>query len=227
MIKNKGFTLIELVIVVLLGSIILIAITQVFSLNQNTTMLQNAMIETQNSGFFATSMITSDLQKAGLSDESISKYDVTPFDFSLTADDTNGNSKIAISYLNLNNEFDCDGTSGLNTIINVYLVKDGILTCNGLEMVKNVVRFKVKYGIDLNGDNFVDRYVNRDTALEITNTNKYKIISLKFVILLSSDKEYELETEKEFNILNTETLKFKDGKFYRLFTKDVILKNML
>lgn len=225
--KNKGFTLIELLLVVILGSIILLSIVQVFSLNQNTSMLQKSMIETQNTGFFVASMITSDLQKAGISDESISKYDVYPFEFNKTSDTSNGNSQLSISYMNTTGDYDCSGASGLTTIVNTYSVKDEILYCNGLDLIHDVKRFKVLFGIDLNGDNFVDRYVNRDTALEITNTNKYKIISVKFALLVSSDKEYEEKSAKSFRILDNQTLKYEDGKYYRLFSKNVILKNML
>lgn len=81
--------------------------------------------------------------------------------------------------------------------------------------------------MDLNGDNFVDRYVNRDTALEMTNTDKYKIIAVQFALLVSGDKEYEEASTKQYQILNNEVLKYNDGKYYRLFSKNVILKNML
>lgn len=224
---KSGFTLIELLIVVLLGSIILLGILQVFTLNQNTSLLQKSMIETQNSGFFVSTMLTTDLQKTGISDESISKYDVYPFNFDKTSENADGNSQISIAYMNTFNEYDCSGQAALSTIINTYLVKDKVLYCNGLELLKDVERFKVNYGLDLNGDNFVDRYVNRDTALEITNTNKYKIISVQYAILISSDKEYEAVSSKQYQIMNGEVLKYNDGKYYRLFTKNVILKNML
>lgn len=224
---NTGFTLIELIIVVLLGSIILLGILQVFTLNQNTSMLQKSMIERQNSGFFVSTMLTTDLQKTGISDESISKYDVYPFNFDKTSENPDGNSQISIAYMNTFNEYDCSGVGGLATIINTYIVKDKVLYCNGLELLKDVERFKVNYGLDLNGDNFVDRYVNRDTALEITNTNKYKIISVQYALLISSDKEYEAVSPKQYQIMNGEVLKYNDGKYYRLFTKNVILKNML
>jgi prepilin-type N-terminal cleavage/methylation domain-containing protein len=224
---KTGFTLIELIIVVLLGSIILLGILQVFTLNQNTSLLQKSMIETQNSGFFVSTMLTSDLQKAGISDESVSKYDVYPFNFDRTSENNDGNSQISISYMNTLNDYDCSGTAGLSTIINTYKVKDNILYCNDLELMQDVVRFKVNYGMDLNGDNFVDRYVDRNTALEMTNTDKYKIISVQFALLVSADKEYEEVSNKQFTILNNEVLKYNDGKYYRLFTKNVILKNML
>lgn len=81
--KMNGFTLIEMLMVVILGSIVLLGVLQVFNLNQNTSMLQKSMIDVQNTGFVS-SMIASDLQKAGLSDESISKYDVYPFNFDKT-----------------------------------------------------------------------------------------------------------------------------------------------
>lgn len=224
---STGFTLIELIIVVLLGSIILLGILQVFTLNQNTSLLQKSMIETQNSGFFVSTMLTSDLQKAGISDESISKYDVYPFNFDRTSENNDGNSQISVSYMNTFNDYDCSGTAGLSTIINTYKVKSNILYCNDLELMQDVVRFKVNYGMDLDGDNFVDRYVDRNTALEMTNTDKYKIISVQFALLVSSDKDYEEVSDKQFTILNNEVLKYKDGKYYRLFSKNVILKNML
>jgi len=224
---SNGFTLIELLIVVLLGSIILLGILQVFTLNQNTSMLQKSMIDTQNSGFFVSTMLTSDLQKTGISDESISKYDVYPFNFDKTSENNDGNSQISISYMNTFNEYDCSGQAGLSTIINTYKVKDKVLYCNDLELMQNVERFKVNYGMDLDGDNFVDRYVNRNTALEMTNTDKYKIISVQFSLLISSDKEYEEVSSKQYQILNNEVLKYNDGKYYRLFSKNVILKNML
>lgn len=224
---TTGFTLIELIIVVLLGSIILLGILQVFTLNQNTSLLQKSMIDTQNSGFFVSTMLTSDLQKTGISDESISKYDVYPFNFDKTSENNDGNSQISISYMNTFNDYDCSGQAGLSTVINTYQVKNKILYCNDLELIQDVERFKVNYGIDLNGDNFVDRYVDRKTALEMTNTNKYKIISVQFALLIGADKEYEEVSTKQYKILNSEVLKYNDGKYYRLFTKNVILKNML
>jgi len=223
----QGFTLIEMLMVVALGSIVLLGVLQVFNLNQNTSMLQKSMIDVQNTGFFVSSMIANDLQKAGLSDESISKYDVYPFNFDKTSESYNGNDQLSITYLNSRKEYDCSGLSNLPTITNTYFIKDEILYCNNIELMRDVKRFKISFGIDLDGDNFVDRYVNRDTALEITNTNKYKIIAVRFALLVSSDKEYELVSEKKFTLLNKETLTYKDGRYYRLFSKNVILKNML
>jgi len=225
--NNKGFTLVELLLVVLLGGFILVGILQVFNLNQNTSLLQKEMLDIQNSGFFAMTLLTNDLKKAGSSEEIISKFDVNPFDFENTSVDASGNYKLSINYLNFDNDFDCDGTSGLSTILNNYKVENNKLYCNDIEIVSGVERFSVMFGVDLNGDGFTDRYVNRDSALEIQNSSNKKITSVYFALLLKSSKELEADSEKKFKLLNNEEFEYNDGYFYRLFTKKVVLKNML
>lgn len=225
--SNKGFTLIELLMVVLLGSFVFVGILQIFNLNQNTSLLQKEMLEVQNTGFFAVNLLSNDFKKAGSSEDAVSKFDIDAFDFDNTAVDADGNMKINIVYDNFDSDFDCAGTSGLSTISNTYEVLEGILYCNDIELVSGVERFSVLFGVDLNGDNFTDRYVNRDSALEIQNSTNKKIISVYLSLLLKSTKELESSSVKSFNILNQEDLEYEDGYFYRLYSKKVVLKNML
>lgn len=225
--SNKGFTLIELLMVVLLGSFVFVGILQIFNLNQNTSLLQKEMLEVQNTGFFAVNLLSNDFKKAGSSEDAVSKFDIDAFDFDNTAVDADGNMKINIVYDNFDSDFDCAGTSGLSTISNTYEVLEGILYCNDIELVSGVERFSVLFGVDLNGDNFTDRYVDRDSALEIQNSTNKKIISVYLSLLLKSTKELESSSVKSFNILNQEDLEYEDGYFYRLYSKKVVLKNML
>lgn len=225
--SNKGFTLIELLMVVLLGSFVFVGILQIFNLNQNTSLLQKEMLEVQNTGFFAVNLLSNDFKKAGSSEDAVSKFDIDAFDFDNTAVDAAGNMKINIVYDNFDSDFDCAGTSGLSTISNTYEVLEGILYCNDIELVSGVERFSVLFGVDLNGDNFTDRYVDRDSALEIQNSTNKKIISVYLSLLLKSTKELESSSVKSFNILNQEDLEYEDGYFYRLYSKKVVLKNML
>lgn len=225
--SNKGFTLVELLMVVLLGSFVFVGILQIFNLNQNTSLLQKEMLEVQNTGFFAVNLLSNDFKKAGSSGDAVSKFDIDTFDFDNTDIDDDGNMKISIVYDNFDNDFDCAGTSGLSTIANTYEVIEGILYCNDIELVSGVERFSVLFGVDLNGDNFTDRYVDRDSALEIQNSTNKKIISVYFSLLLKSTKELESSAVKSFNILNQEDLEYEDGYFYRLYSKKVVLKNML
>lgn len=225
--NNKGFTLIELLMVMLLGSFVLVGIIQVFSLNQNTSALQKEMLEVQNTGFFAMKLLTNDFQKSGSSEDYLSKSKVGTFDFDKTSVDSKGNTKITIFYDRFNNEFDCSGKTTGNTIYNTYKVDNNILLCNNIELVKNVERFSVLFGIDYNNDNSIDRYVDRNTAAIIQNDNTKKIIAVYFSLLLKSDKALESKSLKKFNILNKETIEYNDGYFYRVFSKKVVLKNML
>lgn len=225
--KNKGFTLIELLMVVFLGSFVIIGILQIFNLNQNSSMLQKEMIEVQNTGFFVSNLISNDLRKSGSSDENVSKLDVNTFDFYNTIIKEDGNIKIAINYDNFQNDYDCDGTSGLTTISNVYEVIDETLYCNNVEIANNVKKFSILFGADIDGDGFTDRYLDRDAAFEIQKHSKKKLISVKFLLLLKSSKELEGDSIKKFNLFNNTSVTYEDGYFYRLFNKKVVLKNML
>lgn len=225
--SNRGFTLVELLMVLLLGSFVFVGILQIFNLNQNTSLLQKEMLEVQNTGFFAVNLLSNDFKKAGSSEDAVSKFDIDTFDFDNTDIDDDGNMKISIVYDNFDSDFDCAGTSGLSTIANTYEVLEGVLYCNDIELVSGVERFSVLFGVDLNGDNFTDRYVDRDSALEIQNSTNKKIVSVYFSLLLKSTKELESSSVKSFNILNQEDLEYEDGYFYRLYSKKVVLKNML
>lgn len=227
-IKNlKGFTLVELLIVSFISSIVIMGILQLLNLNQNTSLLQKEMINVQNSGFFITSMISSDLQKAGDFGEGTSKFDAIPFNFDKTLDNLDGNSQISILYNNRNNEFSCNGESGLTVIENTYKVSNSKFYCNDIEIVDNVKRFKILYGADINGDGSADRYVDRDTAKIVSEASDQRVVSVMFALVLSSSRELEEKEKKDIFILNDEKLTFEDGMFYRLFYRNVTLNNML
>lgn len=227
-IKNsKGFTLVELLIVSFISSIVIMGVLQLLSLNQNTSLLQKEMINVQNTGFFITSMISNDLKKAGDFGEGISKFDAIPFNFEKTSDNLDGNSQISILYNNRNNEFSCSGESGLNVIENTYKVVDSKLYCNDIEIVDNVKRLKILYGVDINGDGSADRYIDRDNAKIVSEASDNRIVSVMFTLVLSSSRELEEKEVKEITVLNNENLTFDDGRFYRIFFRNITLNNML
>ena len=225
--KLKGFTLVELLIVSFISSIVIMGILQLLSLNQNTSLLQKEMINVQNTGFFITSMMSNDLQKAGDFGEGTSKFDAIPFNFDKTLDNLDGNSQISILYNNRENEFSCSGETGLTVIENTYKVTDSKLYCNDIEIVDNVKRLKILYGADINGDGSADRYIDRDSAKVVSEASDQRIVSVMFSLVLSSSRELEEEENKEIIVLNNEKLSFEDGKFYRIFYRNVTLNNML
>jgi prepilin-type N-terminal cleavage/methylation domain-containing protein len=225
--KNNGFTLVELLIVGFISSIVILGVIQLLNLNQNSSLLQKEMITVQNTGFFITSMLSNDLQKAGDMDEGTSKYDVSPFDFNKTLENEDGNSQISIQYNNNHSEYSCSGEENLSTIVNTYVVKKEIMYCNDVPIIENVKRFKILYGADTNGDGSVDRYVDRDTAKIVTNTTGQRIVSVMYTLLIGSTKDLEVTEKKTFKIFYKESLSYNDGKFYRLFYRDVTLNNML
>lgn len=63
--RVQGFSLVELMVAVLLGSLITVAAVQLFSTNQRTFILQQSLSEIQEQGRFSLDFISRDLRKAG------------------------------------------------------------------------------------------------------------------------------------------------------------------
>lgn len=225
--KNKGFTLIELLMVVFLGGFVVMGILQILNSNQKTSFLQKEIIDVQNTGFFVSNILSNDLRKAGSSDESVSKFDVSTFDFNNTIIKPDGNIKLTINYQNFDNDYDCGGISGLSNISNVYEVINENLYCNNIEIANNVKKFSMLFGADLDGDGFTDRYLDRNTAFEIQKSTNKKLISVKYLLILKSSRELEEVSTKTFRLIDGKNVTYKDGYFYRVFNNKVVLKNML
>jgi prepilin-type N-terminal cleavage/methylation domain-containing protein len=64
--KQRGFSLVELMVALLLGTLITAAAVQMFITNQRSFRLQQTMSEVQETGRFAAELISKELRMAGL-----------------------------------------------------------------------------------------------------------------------------------------------------------------
>lgn len=225
--KNKGMTLIELLIASLLGFIVTsTAIDLIFS-STSSSYKELDTIKLQQDGLFTTILLSNDILKSGDLDYGESVFERDPFNWSMTGASDTINDELAIQFFNHDNQPNCSGDQSLGVLINHYKVKNGILTCNDINIIENVERFNIYFGVDLTGDGIVNRYVDRDTAFIVNNEKTKRVIALKFSILLSTSQGYGANSEKSFTLVNGENVTYNDNKEYKYFERNILLRNML
>lgn len=238
--KNKklGMTLVEILIVGLLGYIVsTTAIDFIFSSSNSG---DNREIEGKllQDGMLASSFIANDLYRAGDLDYGVSPFLKSPFEWSLTGQRDSVNDEIATSFYNHGDAFIClpSGNSGVGTISsNHYFVKNKILHCGandgdtskGNEIINNVERFNVVFGVDLTGNGIVDRFVDHNTARAINDDVEKRVVAVRFGLLLAQDSKNSEITKKEFTLVDGERVEYSDNKIYKYFERTVLLRNML
>lgn len=227
-IKNKkGMTLIELLIASLLGFIVTsTAIDLIFS-STSSSYKELDTIKLQQDGLFTTILLSNDILRSGDLDYGESVFERDPFNWSMTGASDSTNDELAIQFFNHDNQPNCSGDQSLGVLINHYEVKNGTLTCNDVNIIENVERFNIYFGVDLTGDGVVNRYVDRDTAFSVNNEKSKRVLALKFNILLSTNKGYGQTNEKSFTLVNGENVTYNDDKEYKYFERNILLRNML
>lgn len=225
--KNKGYTFLELLIASLIGFIITsTAIDLIYSSSQSSAM-KTEVSKIQQDGLFLSIFLVNDLYKAGDLDYGKSTFGRDPFNWAKTGAYDTENDEVAIVFYNHDTITDCSGNSNVGVLENHYQVRDGIFYCNNIPIVENVERFNLSYGVDLTGDGNVDRFVRRNKAKELNDSNDHRVVAINFSLLMRSEREYGFSSEVNFNLSNGETVTYNDGKAYRLFRRTILLRNML
>jgi type IV pilus assembly protein PilW len=175
--KQQGFSIVELMIALALGSLITLAAVQLFSTNQRTFQLQQGLTDVQEQGRFALDYISRDLRLMGLRDPAVAGPDPGL----LLADTTvgaavvpasqdggavgAGNDRLTFSFHARAGDMDCEGdvTAAAALVANTYWVggpDNDQLFCAGsidaatvgLVLVEGVDSFQVQLGIDTTVD---------------------------------------------------------------------------
>ncbi len=225
--KNRGFTLINLILGSFLAFLVVnTAIDLVFTSSKSTE--SKAMsTKLQQEGLFVSMIITNNLYKAGDLDYGISSFMREPFDWDKTGLDNDNNDELAIRFHNHNNQTDCSGNNNIGVLVNHYTVSNNKLYCNNVELIDNVERFNIYFGVDISGDGNVDRFVDRNTAYTLNRETDKRVISLTYSLLLKSEKELTEDYDKSFNFADGSSENYLDGNIYRYFKRTILLRNML
>ena len=237
--KQRGYTLIELMIAGVLGLILLLGVMQVYLGASQTNRLQSGVIEVQDMGRFALSYLEKDLQRAGWSnvDPGINLGTLDAhIDFTGTSNATGDNNSDAITIryqadteLGVDTEYDCDGTAMAHSdeIVNVYTVSGGALLCNGREVLSNVVSLQILYGVESFAtltDGIVDGYLRAD---QIAGYEELVIAVRIAVLLRSTNNVLDENNTNSYTVLDTTyTVPASNNRqLHRLFVKTILLPN--
>ena len=175
--NQNGFSIVELMIALALGSLITLAAVQLFSTNQRTFQLQQGLTDVQEQGRFALDYISRDLRTMGLRDPAVASpdpglllVDSTVNGVLMPASQDGGavgagNDRLTFSFHAKEGDSDCEGDVLLAAaapalVANTYWVQGDQLLCAGsidpatagLVLVEGVDSVQVQLGIDTTVD---------------------------------------------------------------------------
>lgn len=247
---QRGFSLVELMVAMVLGLLITGAAVSLFSTNQRTFQLQQAKSQLQEQGQLAMRFIVDDVRMAGFRDQSVASDEpailasaVAGLTLPIAADnDSNGNDRLTLSR---HARRDCEGNpapgAGIEPedmpyldVVNTYWVdNDGDLKCQGnqaasatggVALLSGVASFQVLYGIDTNpGDGiaFAGRYVTADQI----GTDDV-VLAVKLSVLLKADAStLGAGDEQDYYLLDEDVTVDTDRALFRQFSATVALRN--
>jgi type IV pilus assembly protein PilW len=231
--KQRGFSLVELMVALLLGTLITAAAVQMFITNQRSFRLQQTMSEVQETGRFAAELISKELRMAGLT-----RADGTESGGVMVASSYEGgtgatdNDELRFRFFGT---MDCEGDqyTGANDdalIENRYSVNaDGDLVCvglidanddmafsggevdtDGVTLVSNVDSFQVQYGVDramtagATADDGVPYAGNYRRADQVTAGDLVVSVRIGLLVRASRDSDVQSETPRGFTVLDNE-----------------------
>ncbi|MEH6492134.1 PilW family protein [Halopseudomonas sp.] len=231
---ERGYSLVEVLVALMLGVLISGAAFQLFAANQRTFALQNALSSLHEDGQMVLRYMMADARNAGRGSALLGAIPGVIFDASAAVRSVDGgdggNDSVVLNYFGIT---DCQGTTVAAEveIINRYFVgNDGVLSCSGnlsageVELLPNVESFQVQYGIDTSpGDGVgATQYVGAN-ALTAANP----VVAIRFALLLSSG-EVSIGTDssaESYYVLDQKVDTDDDQKIRRVFMSTVQLRN--
>ena len=219
--QQRGFTLVELMVAMVIGLILTLAALQLFLTNQRTFALQQALAELHEDGQMVTRYMAADIRQAGRG----SAGAIPPV---VVADSSNGaNDVLSIHYWGTAT---CAGDeyAGETEIQNTYSVSNGVLQCRSertnttVDLVSGVESFQVLYGLDTNGDGAlgVTEFV---TAADLDADSI--IVAIRFALLLSNDRFTQADDASQTHWVLDQSFDSNDNNLRRIYGATVQLRN--
>ena len=228
---EQGYSIVELMIAMLLGALVVVAATQLFSANQQLFTTQQAVSRILDDGQLVMRFLSADLRKAGYSGDSVSNADGVVFGGGGSAEGA-PNDRLQVEYYGTR---DCQGSEspgGPIDITNTYSVNgNGELVCDGslsdapVALVSGVEAFRVHYILDTdqNGEQGPFRIVGANSAA----TSSDPILGLRIGLLMAVPGEGLGANEpRTWRVLDRNIETGTDRAVRRLFSATVMFRNM-
>ncbi|GJL74815.1 PilW family protein [Nitrosomonas sp.] len=206
--KQRGFTLVELMIASTISLVLLLVIGTVFVSSRQAFRVQEDNARIQESGRFALEILGRSIKQAGHVDIPFTGFKVAFTGIAING--TDGGAGVAdtltVQYDGAVNDRDCEGTAvtladvtGENNIIQNYFnldVANAQLRCQGViqaapavpgpppsgsVLVENIEDLQILYGIDTSGDQSANQYV-------VVPADWDQVVTARVCVLIRSDK---------------------------------------
>ena len=225
--KQKGLSLIELMISLVVGLILIAAVFNMYAGNVRAARFTEGLQAIQENGRYGVSVMRRGLQLAGYSPTPGLGNEIDAIDIA--------NSSATRLVIQTYQPFDCSGNATTGTdglAINTYELDsdNNSLTCIGnqtdstpIALVEGVENFRVLYGVDDEDEAACEpqRYVNDPSALDSGD-----IAALRFGMLISSVEPIRTRSRSDtFVVLDEQITNTSDRLLRQVFSGAVLLRN--
>lgn len=248
---QKGLTMVELMVALLIGLILMWGVAQIFVANRQTYATLEGSARLQENGQYALDFVTQQLRMAGYfpnpylatagtkaTHETLAFGNTAP----ITGTEGGGTAADDITVAYYTTGTDCVGAapalaaqpkqttdpSGTPTAMatNFLAIAPGAsgqpaLYCNGVEVAEGIENLQVRYGEDTDNDGVVDQYVPFN-AVGTMN----RVLTLQVALLAASVKELSPDPDtRTYDLLGTTVGPVNDRRVRRVYTATIKLRN--
>ncbi len=212
--RQRGVTLIELMIAMLLGLFLMSGVFLVFSKSKQAYRYQNGLAQVQEQGRFAINFLTTSVRVAGFPGD-----DMPPGN---KIEGTDGDTDSIT--IRLRDDFDCRDIATAGVAANRFRINNSNLECSGDGIdwdvfVPNVQDLQIWYGVDLDADGVANRYVTASDA-----PNWADVVTARVSLLVRSS-DFAASVPEEYQNLFGNTVQVDDQRLRRSFATTIALRN--
>lgn len=228
--RQRGFTLVELMIAGLLGLILTAGMIQIFIGSSQTFRVQRAISEVLDKGRTATNFIASEIENAGFGGDGLvaSAFATLPNNVVFAAGTADGtgavDDAIRVQYTGTR---DCTGAAigAPFLVVNTFDVVADELRCNGQPLINGVESFHILYGVDSDGNGFVDQYMTATRAVASGNTTNVSAIRFEMLVASQQTRVFSEAVSRDYKVLDEPAVNYSDQRLRRKFSATVLLVN--
>ena len=212
--RQRGVTLVELMIAMLLGLFLMAGVFLVFNKSKEAYRYQNGLAQVQEQGRFAINFLTKSVRVAGFPGDNMPPGN--------KIEGTDGETDSIT--IRLRDDVDCRDLPTTGVAVNRFRINAGNLECSGDGIdwdvfVPNVEDMQIWYGEDVDADGIANRYV---TAAEAANWAN--VVTARVSVLVRSTDNAALQPEEYQNLFGN-TVLVQDKRLRRSFVTTIALRN--
>lgn len=225
-----GFSIVELMVSLVLGSMLTLAAVQLFGVNQRTFITQQSLARVLDDGQLALRFLSDDIRRAGFSGGTVANDDGFIFGGTGSADGAVFD-RIQVSYVGTQ---DCQGSLSAVPVAmtNTYFVNAvGELRCDGslgggdVVLLDGVEGFRIQYGVDMVQDEIAGpfRFVGAGIAAGLGRP----IVAVRIGLLLGVDSPALPQTApRTWSLYDRQVNTGADNVMRRPFFATVMIRNL-